>query len=270
MPKIIAVSGKGGIGKSTLAALITKFFSENTDKKILLVDADPSISLTLMLGMDTLKTLSNLRERFVTSAEAAQEAMFGDKHIRDTIYDECLQNAGRFNLLTMGRPEGPGCFCSVNELLRYGIESVSKNFDITIIDCEAGPEQVNRRVTKSIDDLILVIEPTVRSVQTALYIKKVAETYGVQKSFSLHIILNKIGKHDRTKNIKSILRSEGIEISGIVPLDENIAEYDSIGKSIIDLSHESPSVKAVGEIFTLLYLQEEVNFVRERELAQQI
>ena len=258
MPKVIAVSGKGGIGKSTLVALITKVFSEKTGHKILLVDADPSINLTLMLGMDPKKTLSNLRESFVKSAEAQQEAMFGDKHIRETIYDACMQDAGKFQLLTMGRPEGPGCFCSVNELLKYGIESVSKNFDITIIDCEAGPEQVNRRVTKSIDDLILVIEPTVRSVQTAFYIKDVAESYGVQKSFDLHIIINKVGQQDRTMNIRSMLQEEGIVISGIVPVDENIADYDADGKSLFDLPADSPSVRSVEGILSRLYLQAEV------------
>lgn len=253
MKKIIAVSGKGGIGKSTLAALITRVLSDKINHKILLVDADPSINLTLMLGLDANKTLTNLRERFVKSAEAAQEAMFGDKHIRDTIFEECLQDAGTFKLLTMGRPEGPGCFCSVNVLLRYGIESISKEFDVTIIDCEAGPEQINRRVTRNIDDLILVIEPTLRSVQTALYIKDVAESYGVQKSFSCNIILNKADKKNRIEKIKFFLKKEGIEISGIVPMDENIAKYDVIGKSIFDLPGESPSVKSVRKIMTTLY-----------------
>ncbi|MBL0700093.1 MAG: AAA family ATPase [Desulfosarcina sp.] len=253
MKKIIAVSGKGGIGKSTLAALITRVLSDRADHKLLLVDADPSINLTLMLGLDVNKTLNNLRERFVKSAEAAQEAMFGDKHIRDTIFEECLQDAGTFKLLTMGRPEGPGCFCSVNVLLRYGIESISKEFDVTIIDCEAGPEQINRRVTKNIDDLILVIEPTLRSVQTALYIKDVAESYGVQKSFGCNIILNKADKKDRIEKIRSVLKKEGTEISGIVPMDENIAKYDVIGKSIFDLPGESPSVKSVKEIMKTLY-----------------
>ncbi len=258
MGKVIAISGKGGIGKSTLSALITKVFLEKTDRTILLVDADPSINLTLMLGVDPGRTLSNLRERLVKSAEARQEAMFGDKHIRETIYDECMQDAGRFRLLTMGRPEGPGCFCSVNELLKYGIESVSRDFQITIIDCEAGPEQVNRRVTKNIDDLILVIEPTVRSVQTALYIKDVAESYGVQKSFDLRVIINKVGQRDRTRNVRSMLQDEGIEISGVVPVDEKIADYDAEGKSLFDLPADSPSVRSVSEILSRLYLQEEI------------
>lgn len=268
MKKIIAVSGKGGIGKSTLAALITKVFSEKTGNKILLVDADPSINLTLMLGMDTRKTLSNLRERFIKSSEAAQEAMFGNRHVRETINDECIQNAEKFDLLTMGRPEGPGCFCSVNELLKYGIESVSKNYDITIIDCEAGMEQVNRRVTRNIDDLILVIEPTIRSVQTALYIKDVAESHGVQKSFNIWVIINKVGKQDRTGQVRSILKKEGIEISGVVPFDENIADYDANGQSLFYLPKDTPVVRSVEEIWMRLYLGSEVCNGQDRRAAQ--
>lgn len=185
--------------------------------------------------------------------------MFGEKHIKTTIYDECVQDARRFRLLTMGRPEGPGCFCSVNELLKYGIESVSKNFQLTIIDCEAGPEQINRRVTKNIDDLILVIEPTVRSVQTALYIRDVAKSYGVQKSFDLHVIINKVGRQDRTGNIRSMLRDEGIAIAGVVPVDEQIADYDAEGRSLFDLPEDSPSVSSVREILSRLNLKEEIS-----------
>lgn len=250
MSKIIAISGKGGSGKSTLAALAVRFFSKDTERKIFLVDADPSVNLTLMLGMDARRTLGSLREKFIASPEAAQEAMFGDRHIRDTIRDHCLQDAGNFTLLTMGRPEGPGCFCSVNQLLRYGIESISRNFDLTIIDCEAGPEQVNRRVTKDIDHLFLVTEPTVRSAHTALHIKSIAEKYAERESFAISVIMNKSRPESEAENMASILKDGGLEIEGQIPLDPHIAAYDAVGKSTLDLPDDSPGVKATQEIFS--------------------
>ena len=212
-----------------------------------------------MLGKGSERALSKFHNELSVSGEARQELMYGDKHVREVIYEKCMQQGEGFNLLTMGRPEGPGCFCGVNELLKYGIDSVATEFDVVLIDCEAGPEQVSRRVTRSIDELILVIEPTVRSVQTALYIREVAEKVGVRNPFHLSVVLNKERTCAQLEPAQAILSREGIGISGIVPFDDAIAEYDAVGKSIFQLPEESASVKAVERIVGTLFPQARVS-----------
>jgi len=252
MARSIAVSGKGGTGKSTLTALIARALISERGSRLLLVDADPSLNLTLMLGLDTDRSLGALRESLHTSGEQTEEAASGDLHIREIVVERCLQDAGPYSLLTMGRPEGPGCFCAVNSLLRYGVESLSKRFDHTVIDCEAGPEQVNRKVTRSIDDMILTIEPTLRSVQTAGYIKTVAERYGVDGPVRIRVVLNKAGEEASTKIIHEALAEHGLDLFAEVPRDDAVADFDARGQSILELPDAAPSVVAVRSLVARL------------------
>jgi CO dehydrogenase maturation factor len=251
---LLAVSGKGGTGKSTLTALIARSLIQRRSRRLLLVDADPSLNLTLMLGLDTERSLGALREALHASGELAEQAASGDQHVREIVIERCLQDAGELSMLTMGRPEGPGCFCAVNTLLRYGVESLAKRFESTIIDCEAGPEQVNRKVTKSIDAMILTVEPTLRSVQTAAYIKTVAERYGVDGPVQVHVVLNKAVGQESTARVRRSLSDHGLELFAQVPRDEAIAEHDALGLSVLDIPADAPSAVAVDELVTRLGL----------------
>ena len=139
--KVIAMAGKGGTGKTTLTAIMAKLLSQS-GINLLAVDADPPISLTYALGAEPKNTLGELRARLIEDPRERRE--IGDRHIREVIRKEAVIHHGGVDLLILGQAEGPGCFCGVNELLKFGIESLAQQYEITLIDCEAGIEQINR------------------------------------------------------------------------------------------------------------------------------
>ncbi|MFH1625141.1 MAG: AAA family ATPase, partial [Pseudomonadota bacterium] len=241
--RVIAVTGKGGSGKTVLVAIMAGILSKDGGRKILLIDADSAACLPSALGVAVESTVGDIREEIITDPEAKKR--IEDIPMREVIGDVMGQGRG-FDLLVMGRPEGPGCFCAVNDLLRYGIETLSKDFDITLIDCEAGPEQVNRRVVRSVDTLVIVTDTSVRGIHNAELIKKIAEEYEGSKPTKIGLVVNRM--REEGKAILGLVEKTGLEILGCIPEDESITRSDSAGRPIIDLPHDSPGVMAVREI----------------------
>lgn len=239
----IAVSGKGGSGKTMLVTIMVKLLTRDKNLNVLAIDADSASSLSSTLGVRTAKTVGDIRRQIIEEPET--RAALEHVHIR-TVMSDCLEAGDGFQLLAMGRPEGPGCYCSVNDLLRYGIERLSKEFDITIIDCEAGPEQISRRVAQGVDYLIIVTDATVRGIQAATLIKAIAETDARMQAAQLGLIINKF-KEGSDSIIEAALQSN-LQILGCIPADENVTNYDLAGEPLIKLPDTSPSVVAVGEI----------------------
>ena len=250
--EVLAVGGKGGTGKTTLVAIVTKLLA-TSGLRLLVVDADPPVSLARALGVNSVKTVGEIRTKLIEDPE--EKRRIGDKPIMDVIIDEALVDLNGTSLLVMGRAEGPGCYCSINELLRFGIESLAKRFDITLIDCEAGIEQVNRRVINSVTTLVVVSDATIKGIQTAAYLKEIAQKYGVQGPYRTGLVINRIRRE--TEQIKARAQQMGLDVLGFMPEDSNIAEYDLIGKPIIDLPDTSPSVMAVRRIVKSLSLAED-------------
>lgn len=245
----VAVTGKGGSGKTVITALLTGLLARGGGLQILAIDADSSVSLPYALGIKIDKTVSDIRKQMIEDPRFKAE--MEDKHVR-IIMEEILQNGQGFRLLTMGRPEGPGCFCATNDLLRYGIDSLSKRFDITLIDCEAGPEQVNRRVVNGVDHLIIVTDTSVRGMHAAGSIADVVKNDRDIKVGRAGLVINKSkGKDDL---IIEMARDRGIDILGTVPEDDLLAEYDSLGKPVINLPETSGSVVAVRDVLTRMEL----------------
>ncbi|NLH02256.1 MAG: AAA family ATPase, partial [Clostridiales bacterium] len=150
--KSIAVTGKGGTGKTVVSTLIIRFLAERFPGKVLAIDADSAMSLCYTTGLKVDKTVSQLRSELLGMRQARDQLNNGPtKDLMRTI----LAHGNGFDLLTMGRPEEPGCFCACNELLRFGIDTLADDYDYVVIDGEAGPEQLNRRVMKSVDCLLV-------------------------------------------------------------------------------------------------------------------
>jgi CO dehydrogenase maturation factor len=249
MGKKIAITGKGGSGKTMLTTVMTKLLANKKDIKLLAIDADSAVNLPYALGIETKRTVAEIRQQIIEDPEARAEIK--DKNIR-IVMEESLETGNGFHLLVMGRPEGPGCYCSVNDLLRYGIENLSQQYDITLIDCEAGPEQVNRRVVKGIDVLLIVTEPTTRGARVADSILGVIQRDESIRPAEMGLIINRYKGDD--KLIMESADKWSLNIFGRIPEDQNITDYDASGKAIFYLPDSAPSVVAVAETLTMLGL----------------
>ena len=245
--EVLAVGGKGGTGKTTIVAVMAKILS-SAGARLLAVDADPPVSLTYALGAEPRKTLGSLRTRLIEDPRERRE--IGDTHIRDVIADEAVMGLDRMDLLVLGQAEGPGCYCGLNELLKFGIDALAKKYEVTLIDCEAGIEQINRRVINAVHTLIMVSDATVKGLRTAAYLKNIARDYGVEGDYRTGLIINRVGNN--ADGLVERARDMDLDLLGMIPADELVARYDLTGRPTFDLPDDAPCVVAVRDILKKL------------------
>jgi len=242
---VIAVSGKGGTGKTVVSTIIIKHLKKR-DMKILAIDADPATSLPPALGVSIKKTIGDIRETLVKGPGRGPTTDLPVDLMLEYQIRGILAEIPKISILAIGRPEGPGCYCLVNDILRHAIEKFSGYYDVTVIDCEAGLEHLSRRTTRSVDTMIIVTDATQRGINTAKLIKELAESLEINFD-KIYVILNRASE-EQARVFSESASKYGIELAGIVPYDQNITEYDLAGKPLIDLPDDSPAVIAVGEI----------------------
>lgn len=245
------MTGKGGVGKTVITVLLAKVISELYNYKLLLIDADPTHPhLSNMVKLKPRRSLEELRLEAVKKAHKKNEtAQKLAERIDFDVY-EGMAESKNFCLFSIGQPEGPGCFCPSNILLRKVIESISKDFDIILIDGEAGLEQINRMVLKSIDILIIITDLSLRSIETANSIRNQAKKYTNYKN--LGVLINKAkGNIDIIANK---LKELELPLFGSIPEDNIIMEFDLQGKPLIDIPKDSVSYEslknAIEELFS--------------------
>jgi len=243
---IIAVTGKGGVGKTLLSSLIIRNLTK-TGKDILAIDADPDSNLPEALGVEVTKTVGDAREELkkeVKSGNASPEMDMWNS--LDYKIMESIIETPEFDLLVMGRPEGSGCYCAVNNMLRKIIETVSSNYDIVVIDTEAGLEHLSRRTTQNVDTLLVVTDSSKRGILTAIRIKDLAKELDISFK-NLYLVLNRI-KPENEENVRETVKDFGLDIIGIIYDDELTASYDMEGKPLFELPDESDTVNSVSKI----------------------
>jgi len=244
-PVRIAISGKGGVGKSTVAALTVRLLSSTLGRAVLAVDADPNATLAPMLGLDPGNSVADLREETLEKKDAIPAGMSKDRFIELRIQQAIVEHTG-FDLLTMGRPEGPGCYCYVNNLLRRYLERVSDDYAYVVIDNEAGMEHLSRRTNSSIDLLLVVTEPTVIGVDTVRRIAELAGTLPIAVRRTA-IVLNRIPPAGVSPAVAQALAATGLDVVGEIPLDLSIMEAAASGASLLDLPDDSPVLAIVSQ-----------------------
>jgi CO dehydrogenase maturation factor len=245
---IIAVSGKGGTGKTLISSLLIKSLSD-TKQDILAIDADPDSNLPESLGIDVQKTVGDVREELKEDTAKGRIPTGMNKwDILDYKIMESIIETPKFDLLAMGRPEGSGCYCAVNNMLRRIIENLSSNYDVIIIDTEAGLEHLSRRTTQNVDVMLVVTDKSKRGMLTAKRIGKLADDLDI-KFKELYLVLNRV-KDDTKDEILQKAKETGLEIVGVIHEDEEVTKFDIEGRPLVELPNESNTVKAVSKILS--------------------
>ena len=236
---IIALSGKGGVGKTSISAAIVKLLVQAyPDKKILAIDADPAVGLSTALGIDVKMTIDDIRKEIVETVEDGQTKaaieLLGDARYK--IFDALVETDG-FAFIAVGRPESAGCYCKINTYLKEVISILSNEFDYVVIDGEAGIEQINRRVMEKVTHLLLITDASKKGTQVISTIKSVADELVMYKKIGA--IVNRIPDESVIPHIDT----NGIPVLSYIPTDSNLAIYDIEGKNITKLPDDSNVVE---------------------------
>jgi CO dehydrogenase maturation factor len=244
MPYSIALAGKGGSGKTTMAGLLIKYLVKKNKTPILAVDADCNANLNEVLGLEVKDTLGNAREEMKKGIVPG--GMTKDIFMEMKL-EEALVEAPGFDLIVMGQPEGAGCYCAANTLLTGFMERLANNYPFIVMDNEAGMEHISRLTTKNVDVLLIVTDTSRRGLQAALRIDALARSLniGVGKSY---VVINQV-KNGPSQQALEMIKAGGLELGGTVPEDDTVYEYDFNGRPTIEMPEDSPSVRAAFEIF---------------------
>lgn len=236
MKLTIAVSGKGGVGKSTLSAIIMRELIAMSKGAVLGVDADPNACLAFMLGVEATGSIADLREQ----TRNQQPSNAGIDRLSSFEYglEQIITEAKGFDLVTMGRPEGRSCYCAVNNLLRKYLDQLAGRYDFIVLDNEAGMEHLSRRTTNKVDLLCIIAENTPIGEMTARRIHELAKTLLIEVG-QIGIIWNKTATPGQL---------DGIPNFGCIPCDPVVSQAAMEGKPVFDIDPESPAVKAIRQI----------------------
>lgn len=256
MTTTIALAGKGGVGKTTVAGLIIKHLIENQPGAVLAIDADPSSNLNMVLGLELDWTVGDIREdllqqvkQSLTASGAAMGTIAGGVTKRDYLnyqIHSALAEGDRFDLIAMGQPEGQGCYCAVNHNLRQVIDDISKNYRYVIIDNEAGMEHLSRRTTRDVQQLLIVSDPSQRGLVAAERIAKFRHELDIQIE-QTWLIINRV-PGDIPPPLQAHIDSMDIPLLGVIPADQTLMEFEFNGRPFTDLDNTSAAVTAVAEI----------------------
>jgi CO dehydrogenase maturation factor len=244
MPKIIAVAGKGGVGKTTLCGMLVRYLVEEVKSgAVLAVDADSNSNLNELLNVEVMGTIGDAREQMKKDVPVG---MTKDVWFELKVHEAITEGKG-FDLLVMGRPEGPGCYCAANSLAKQSIDALKGNYAYVVVDNEAGMEHISRLVTQDIDQLFVVSDATPRSMLTAKRIVELVSELNLNVG-KVSIIINRL-KDEKGSRLIDMALEKGGDLAGTIRIDAVLADDDIEGRSIFSLDKGSVALADAYEIF---------------------
>lgn len=242
MGYVIAIAGKGGTGKTTLAGLLVRLIKEKNLGSILAIDADPNSNLAEVLGVTVKESIGSILDEVAAGLDKIPAGMPKDRFIEYRISTAIQEGAG-FDVLVMGRPEGPGCYCYVNNVLRNIVSKLIKDYAYIIIDNEAGLEHLSRRTSRAADTMVVISDATAVGLKAAERISTLVEEMQIKVRKKILLINRFNEKMDREK-----LKSLRLEYLGNIPEDPGIERLSLNGNSLMQLKDDSPALRALSAL----------------------
>lgn len=245
MTMTIAVAGKGGTGKTTFSSLLIRQLLKADKKPILAVDADANANLNEALGMEVKETIADLLARIANNLEPLPAGMTKDQFVQYKI-NQSLIEGDNVDLLVMGGPEGAGCYCYANNLLRGFLQEIATSYPYVVMDNEAGLEHLSRRTTSNVDILFVVSDASARGIRSAGRVKELVDNIKLDIK-KMYLIVTKISEED-VKALDEEIQKTGLELIGTIPADQQVFEFDLHSKPLFELPEDSTALEAVNKI----------------------
>jgi len=251
-PKVIAMAGKGGTGKTTTSALIIKYLLEKKLTPILAVDADSNANLNELLDLKVGTTIGEIRKDLKGDIPSG---MTRDQFMEMKIQQSIIEESG-FDLMVMGMPDGPGCYCSANQYLAMSMERLAENYRYILVDNEAGMEHLSRLNLHSIDHLFIVSDPSARGILTARRIAEITEPLKLEVK-NKHLIVNRVPtplSPELEAKIQEAVEESDLPLGGIFPSSDELIHQEIIGGSYLELDNDVPMLKTAWEAFDKIFV----------------
>jgi len=243
----IAVAGKGGTGKTTLTGLVIRYILEKKQGPIMAVDADANANLNEVLGVEVDGTIGHIREEALETAGGRPHGMGLDEYL-DMRIEQVLIEAKGYDLLVMGRPEGPGCYCAANNVIRKYTDHLIDSYRYIVTDNEAGLEHLSRRTAQKTDLMLIISDPSARGIMTAGRVNEIVDELNLEVG-RRGLIINRAPEGGLPESVQAAIKKTGLELFGVIPTDQNVTEYDFAARPLVELPADSP---AVSELYGIL------------------
>jgi CO dehydrogenase maturation factor len=249
----IAVAGKGGTGKTTLTGLMIDYLVKKGEGSILAVDADANANLNEVLGVEVEEIIGEIREDVSKRSldDSFPGGMLKAEYLKYKLSTIVSEGDG-YDMIVMGRSQGTGCYCYVNGVLKTQIDSLSGNYKYLVIDNEAGMEHLSRKVVEDIDTLFLISDCSRRGIQAVGRIRRLVDELKLSVG-QIFLIVNRAPEGKLNEGTMEEIHNQGLELLGVVPMDQMVYEYDSSGKPLVDLPEDSLSKKALHDILSKIH-----------------